>query len=136
MMIDGDKLTAWLTEQEKAWADLVIGFLPEFEVERTPIDKISVPVDTRLRRCDPYTSFESAIKQTPMKSRILYRQIEAVMDTPMTDPQLLETLRKEMPLGNFTPSGVRTRRAELRDAGWIKDSGEKRDNHIVWQWVN
>lgn len=135
MMIDGDKLTAWLTEQKKAWADLVVGFLPEFEVERTPVDQLYVPAETRVRTYAPHTSITAAVAQTAQKSQRLYLRISTVMQSPMTDPELFEVLSSSYPTSVFTGSGVRTRRAELRDAGWIVDSGVKRENHIVWEWV-
>lgn len=141
MMIDGDKLTAWLTEQKKAWADLVVGFLPEFEMTldftkyRTPLNEMVVPVETRVRAYAPHTSFTAAVAQTAQKSQRLYLRIETVMESPMTDPELFEVLSSTYPMTSFTGSGVRTRRAELRDAGWIVDSGVKRENHIVWEWV-
>lgn len=54
---------------------------------------------------------------------------------PATDEELLPRVRRVWP--GATPSGVRTRRAELVDAGKVGDSGQRRRTStgrrsIVW----
>jgi hypothetical protein len=56
---------------------------------------------------------------------------------PMTDEELHAFLKNK----NFihTTSGLRTRRSELADAGWVRDSGNKRPTTagspaIIWMF--
>ena len=163
MKIDGERLLEWITTQEAslraAQEDLAaedgVGFqrivgaitslkkireqLPSMSERRKPIREISVPTKHKLRRNDPSTSFSAALSQSPEKSRGLYMAIHAILERKaLTDEELVgifEEAGKEV-----TPSGVRSRRAELTDAGWLRDSGQKRDTKsghpsIVWEAV-
>lgn len=94
---------------------------------------------TKVRRKDPDTSWAAATQQSPQKSRLLYEAIQILLSRePMTDEEMIVALRRS----NFphTPSGVRTRRKELMNAGWVQDSGQRRATEagspsIVWRWT-
>ena len=95
------------------------------------------PAYTLARRTDSTTSLQAALEQTSEKRRALYAQIHAWLRLdPMTDDELLRAFTTlHIP---HTPSGVRTRRRELVDAGWVTDSGRRRPSNagrpsIVWQ---
>lgn len=168
-LIDAERLETWLREtqttlintaNERREADgeddptvlrmdggvanlhLVLTSLRNFEVgeTRTPIHEISTPVKAKVRRNDPDTSWDAAVSQAPDKTRRLYVAIHRVLLArgPMTDDELLhsfDTLRF-----THTPSGVRSRRKELAEAGWVRDTGDKRPSNagspsIVWAAV-
>jgi phosphohistidine swiveling domain-containing protein len=86
------------------------------------------------RTTDPETSHEAAesvTNITPLKQEILQRLM-----TPMTDADLIEAIRVSSRL-IVTESGVRSRRAELVQAGLVKDTGARIKlatgrNAIVW----
>jgi len=86
------------------------------------------------RTTDPETSHEAAqsvTNITPLKQEILQRLM-----TPMTDADLIETIRTGSRL-IATESGIRSRRAELVQAGLVKDTGARVKlatgrNAIVW----
>ena len=63
-------------------------------------------------------SFEAAIRQTPPKTARLYDAIMLALAEhgPLSDPQLLVAVDIDC-----TPSGVRSRRNELVQAGWITE---------------
>lgn len=74
------------------------------------------------RTTDPETSHEAAqsvTNITPLKQEILQRLM-----TPMTDADLIEVIRTGSRL-LVTESGVRSRRAELVQAGLVKDTGAR-----------
>ncbi len=74
------------------------------------------------RTTDPETSHEAAMSVTnitPLKQEILQRLM-----TPMTDTDLYQLLTISSRL-IVTESGVRSRRAELVQAGLVKDTGER-----------
>ena len=74
------------------------------------------------RTTDPETSHEAArsvTNITPLKQEILQRLM-----TPMTDTDLYHLLTTSSRL-IVTESGVRSRRAELVQAGLVKDTGER-----------
>lgn len=74
------------------------------------------------RTTDPETSHEAAqsiTNITPLKQEILQRLM-----TPMTDADLIAVIRNGSRL-LVTESGVRSRRAELVQAGLVKDTGER-----------
>lgn len=87
------------------------------------------------RTTDPETSHEAANSVTnisPLKREILQRLM-----TPMTDADLIRTLKIYSDL-IVTDSGVRSRRAELVQAGLVKDTGarvklETGRSAIVWR---
>lgn len=168
MLIDGDRLREWLESQRESLAQsaegrhaadgpddhtalrmdggvaslfLVINQLDNFQVARTrtPIREMSVPTEHKVRRHDPGTSFDSALLQTPEKSRRLYIAIHMLLSRkPMTDDEVIAVMeRRQFP---HTASGVRARRSELVKAGWVRDSGTKRSSaaghpSIVWEAV-
>lgn len=86
------------------------------------------------RTTDPETSHEAAqsvTNITPLKQEILQRLM-----TPMTDADLFALLKTSSRL-IVTESGVRSRRAELVQAGLVKDTGARQKlntgrNAIVW----
>jgi hypothetical protein len=86
------------------------------------------------RLTDPETSHEAAESVsniTPLKHEILQRLM-----TPMTDADLIEVIRTSSRM-LVTESGVRSRRAELVQAGLVKDTGARVKlatgrNAIVW----
>jgi hypothetical protein len=86
------------------------------------------------RTTDPETSHEAAMSVTnitPLKQEILQRLM-----TPMTDTDLYQLLTHSSRL-IVTESGVRSRRAELVQAGLVRDTGERVKlatgrNAIVW----
>ena len=86
-----------------------------------------------VRRRDPSTSWEAASAQTVGKRASLQRTIYRLLNGyPMTH----EGLVARLPLAS--PSGVRSRCAELVAAGWVVDSGERRRTSagspsIVWR---
>jgi hypothetical protein len=106
---------------------------------RTPVKEISTETKSKLRRYDPDTSLQAALSQTPEKSRALYTVIFGLLDRkPMTDEELLDVFERGGK--NVTASGVRSRRAELTEVGWVRDSGQKRQTKaghpsIVWEAV-
>jgi hypothetical protein len=74
------------------------------------------------RITDPETSHEAAHSVTnisPLKREILQRLM-----TPMTDADLIRTLKIYSDI-IVTDSGVRSRRAELVQAGLVKDTGAR-----------
>ena len=85
-----------------------------------------------VRRKDPSTSFEAATKVIkklrPIQIEVLRRLTEAG-ENGLTDYELEE-------LCGSHGSTFRTRRSELTEAGYIKDSGRKKllvgSNRIVW----
>lgn len=98
----------------------------------------------RIRRTDPSTSWLAARSTSPKSTRELYNDIVFVATsnqkiTGVTDEELIHVLTEQMSR-TYTPSGIRTRRAELVEAGWIRDSGVRRETRsgrpsIVWEWV-
>lgn len=86
------------------------------------------------RLTDPETSHEAAesvTNITPLKQEILQKLM-----TPMTDRDLYALLFTSSRL-IVTESGVRSRRAELVQAGLVKDTGARQKlntgrNAIVW----
>jgi hypothetical protein len=167
-LIDGDKLKAYIDQINsfatkrsheiradgedpsyfdgiRQYADKMIAALKDGQFEpntkKTPIEKIETPVKNKVRPQDPSTSWSAAIAQTPAKSFGMYMAIKAAFalkPAGLTDEDLILILESNH-MG-FSESGVRSRRAELRDAGWIKDSGEKGFNlrgnkSIIWKWV-
>ena len=57
---------------------------------------------------------------------------------PMTDDELREVWDQRMLSTPISPSGLRTRRRELADAGVVRDSGQRRTlptgrSAIVWE---
>ncbi len=169
--LDGDRLVSWLEEQRNLLAEsakerheadgpddhtalrmdggvanmtMILNQLRGFVVKpgesKTPIKDIRTPAKAKVRRNDPGTSFQAAIGQSPKATSRLYGAIYAILTAqPMTDDRLLFYMgRSSVP---HTPSGVRSRRNELVEAGWVRDSGKKAPSDagqpsIVWEAVD
>lgn len=90
--------------------------------------------NTRVRRFDRSTSWEAALRQTPEKRAALYSRIRHTLAVPtvagngLTDEELLAKVRESV-IG-ATPSGVRSRRAELVEAGWVTELRDERGNVV------
>lgn len=80
----------------------------------------------RILHFQPDLSVASAVAELPEKTKRLCQAIYLVLRArgPLTDEELSALLTEK----NFehTPSGLRSRRAELTAAAWLRDSGEKR----------
>lgn len=97
--------------------------------------------ERRLKRNDPETSFYAAVSTTPALSKEMYNNIYNVLHSNqaisgLTDEELIRVLTTQLK-HKYTPSGVRSRRAELVEAGWVKDSEKRRKTvsgrqSIVW----
>lgn len=108
---------------------------------RVPMAEIRAPARAKVRRHDPGTSWEAATMQSPEKSQRLYRAIYRLLMAlgPMTDDEL----RESMDARGFEYSAaesVTKRRGELRDAGWVIATDERRRSQdggtmIVWAAV-
>lgn len=163
MKIDGERLLEWINTQEASLRESketleslegpgyqriegaltilkkIREQLPSMSERPKPIREMKVPTAHKVRRRDPSTSLQAALSQTPDKSRMLYSTIYSVLERQaMTDEELLAIFHKARKV--VTPSGVRSRRAELAEAGWLRDSGERRDTQaghpaIVWEAV-
>lgn len=104
----------------------------------TPLASIRKKTKALVRRRDPDTSLEAAMDQSPEKSQKLYRFIMDALTNEggLTDEELVNMARTyDVPV---TPSGLRSRRSELREAWWVQDSGVRRlteagKNSIVWE---
>jgi hypothetical protein len=127
--IDGERLEAWLTEQqasliqsarERHAADgaddhtalrmdggvasmgVVLSSLHNFTVgatRRTPIDDIAVDARLKVRKRDPGTSWEAASGQSSEHSRKLYRAIYILLSK--VGPMTDHELRNEMTRRSF-----------------------------------
>ena len=95
------------------------------------------PLHTRARKRDPRTSKMAAnslnLSQGQKKVMVVFRSYGS-----MTDEELIENLAKLKI--DLTPSGARSRRAELVRKGAIKDSGQTRlgstgNKMTVWEIV-
>ncbi len=73
------------------------------------------------RRTDPSTSWAAANSLDPEHLRESQKIVLAILQDqgPMTDDELVEIAR------DLSPSGARTRRAELVDKGMVYDTGER-----------
>lgn len=81
----------------------------------------------RVRPRDPHTSWQAAAEQTEGKMaalQVLIHDVLSISSAGLTDDQLIE--RIEAAGYPCSPSGVRSRRAELVAAGWVIDSGLQR----------
>lgn len=106
---------------------------PHHEVEPAPADVAPV-----ARATDPGTSWEAA--KSVKKVRTTQLRILAALRAmgPMTDEEIAAALAKHH--WAVSPSGARTRRAELVDMGLVADSGQRRRlstgrRGIVWAAV-
>lgn len=99
-------------------------------------------VQPRARRTDPQTSHDAAdkVKHITRVQTVILLILWA--KGPMTDPQIAEHYHEQVASGsapNHSESGLRTRRKELVDSGYIVATGEKRRLDSgryaqVWNW--
>ena len=88
------------------------------------------------RRTDPETSHAAAASVSGIRESQRAVHAALVARGPSTDEDLLDYLRE---CGEtWTPSGARTRRAELANLGLVEDSGDRRRLRtgrmsIVWR---
>jgi hypothetical protein len=87
------------------------------------------------RRSDPETSWQAARSVDPLKLRATQREILWVLRNwgPLTDEEIAVLVGPD----SQSPSGLRTRRRELVDAGLVVDTGRRRKSRsgramIVW----
>lgn len=82
------------------------------------------PPETRSRITDPATSKLAAAK-LPEDMADRYRVIYEVVRTlgPISDEDMIASL--ELFDISMSTSGARTRRSEMVDAGWVRDSGKR-----------
>lgn len=78
----------------------------------------------RARRSDPATS-HAAARSVADTGTIRARILEIIRtEGPLTDEELLELFERRHP-ATASPSGIRTRRKELVDMGYLEDSGQR-----------
>lgn len=79
----------------------------------------------RARRTDPATSHDAAasVRNMTQTHRALLALIS--LEGPLTDEALL-LLWNDRIAERISPSGLRTRRAELVDLGLVRDSGQRK----------
>jgi len=89
------------------------------------------------RSTDPQTSWEAANSVTRFSITKTRAAILRVLtnEGPLTDEQIAEQLAD---LSHTSPSGLRTRRKELVNAGMVRDSGQRKKmssgrSAIVWE---
>ena len=95
-----------------------------------------LPLVARARTTDPATSHQAAASVASLHNtqRAVYQLL--ALDGPATDEELLYLWHDRM-AAPISPSGLRTRRSELVDMGYVKDTGCRRRlesgrNAIVW----
>lgn len=77
------------------------------------------------RRTDPATS-HAAARSTRDTGTIRARILELIRtEGPLTDEELLELYARRHPDTPASPSGIRTRRKELVEMGYLEDSGQR-----------
>lgn len=94
---------------------------------------------TRARITDPTTSWQAAASVDNVTDT--QQNILTCLTFPLTDDELVDTFYRMADSNGWrkaSPSGIRSRRAELVDKGLVKDSGERKKswsgrNSIVWQ---
>lgn len=112
----------------------------KFNADPTPVKDIKVKTQNIVRRNDPETSFNAAVSQTSEKRQRMYSLIHSYLNQgSLTDEELVGVLNSGRN-PEFSPSGIRSRRAELVKAGWVRDSGlqaTSRAGHptTVWEIV-
>ena len=124
---------------------LLLTQLHHFEVDpakprKTAIKDIHTETKELVRRQAPGTSWAAALSITPEGRQRMYKAIYLVLSRlgPKTDHEIREELERR----NFDHSwsGLSARRVELERAGWVRDSGEKRQTQFgklatVWEAV-
>ena len=95
------------------------------------------------RKTDPETSREAALSLDEVKITNLMKSILNLLGEPMFDDQLIAKYNswRDLVDGDFaSPSGIRSRRADLVKLGLVKDTGERVTlrsgrKSIVWKAV-
>lgn len=85
-----------------------------------------LPDQAHARRGDPQTSWDAArsVESTLRRSQLaVWHVLEQY--GPLTDHRLVATYDSITYLPRQSPSGIRTRRRELTDAGFVYDTGAK-----------
>lgn len=108
--------------------------------DKLPVERMKVPTRNKVRRKDPSTSWAAATSQVPAATQLIYKAIVLILTKkgPQTDEEIERVLTyNKIP---HSESGARTRRSELVEAGWVRDSGQKRPGKngnpmIVWEAV-
>jgi hypothetical protein len=77
----------------------------------------------KARRTDPETSHEAADSVTNVT--LTQEYILKALKRPRNDTQLIEAYRGYKTAPRASESGIRSRRAELVDAGLVDDSGNR-----------
>lgn len=93
------------------------------------------------RTTDPRTSHEAAASVSNVTET--QQNIYTLLVFPMTDDELVDAYDRMAGSNGWklaSPSGIRSRRAELVDLGLVKDTGERRKSWsgrqaIVWMAV-
>jgi hypothetical protein len=90
----------------------------------------------KARNTDPQTSHDAAesVKQVTTTQQYVLRALRR----PRNDAELIEAYRAYKTAPRASESGIRSRRAELVDAGLVRDSGRRVKtlsgrNSIVWE---
>ena len=80
----------------------------------------------RARKTDPTTSHEAAASVTAVTGT--QGAILRLLFTPQYDDELVDRYYTLVDAGlapNASPSGIRSRRAELVEKGWVEDTGAR-----------
>lgn len=126
------------------FSEVILAQLRNFEVVpgrvRTPVASIDVAPKDLVRAHARGTSWDAALSITAEKRQRMYKAIYILLSKlgPMTDHELRDEMTKRQFAHSW--SGLSARRVELERAGWIKDTGEKRQtqfgkNATVWEAV-
>jgi hypothetical protein len=108
-----------------------------------PLGRDAAATKAVARRTDPETSRAAAASITPATMRTSQRVVLNALRLigPSTDEVLLSAVADMMTaagLKPMSPSGCRSRRSELVDAGLVRDSGQRAElasgrKAIVWE---
>lgn len=98
----------------------------DVKIAQVPLEDIEVKVTNRVQAHGMDTSWEAAVAQTPEKARKFYFLIYVYLMTygPHTDEEIEQAFTKRGIAHSV--SGLRARRSELAQRGWVKASGDKR----------
>lgn len=90
----------------------------------------------KARKTDPQTSHDAAesVENVTATQQFVLRALRR----PRNDAQLIEAYRSYKTAPRASESGIRSRRAELVDAGYVRDSGKRVKmpsgrSSIVWE---
>ena len=85
------------------------------------IEPLTSPIG-HARNGDPETSHDAAASLSPDTIRLSQQRVLDYLYRwgPLTDTELVAALN-----GEQSPSGIRTRRRELADLGFVQDSGQR-----------